>query len=116
MILNQHGVDNVDKVQLITAMMAANVAEDRLPEGEIARISGHDTGDFGVIADTALGLIAVMHRQSADDFDGVVWFERFENSERGSLADVLVEFLVDFAIAEDDVRESVVEWLADRHL
>lgn len=111
MILNQRNVDNVDKVQLIAAMMAANIAEDRLPEGEIARVDGATTGEFFNVVWLALKLIADMHRQSPDDWDGVVWFELLEDSRRGSLADRLVEFIIDNDPKLDEVRPVVIEWL-----
>lgn len=82
MILTQRKVDAVDKVQLITSMMAANIAEDRLPEGELARVPVPQFGEFGYLAEVALELVAELHRQSEDDWDGVVWFERFEHSGR----------------------------------
>lgn len=111
MILTQRKVDNVDKVQLITSMMAANYAEDRMPEGELARVSVPEFGEFAPLAEIALVLIAQMHRQSEDDWDGVVWFERFENNGRDSLADRLVEFIVENDPTEEEIREVVIAWL-----
>jgi hypothetical protein len=116
MILTQRKIDNVDVVTLIGAMLAANVAEDRLPEGEIARISAPETGAFYPVTTAALRLIAEMHRQSEDDWDGVVWMERFENTNRGSLADTLVEFLIDHDPKVEEVRPVIVAWLQDRSL
>lgn len=111
MILDQFNVDNIDKVQLITSMMAANVAPDRLPEGEIYRVPLPEFGEFGYLAEVALELVADMHRQSEDNWDGVVWFERFENTSRDSLADRLVEFCMDYEVDRDALRSTVIAWL-----
>lgn len=116
MILTQRKVDNADKVQLVTSMMAANVNPDRLPEGEIMRVPVPEFGEFGYLAEVALELVAAMHRQSEEDFDGVVWFERFENSGRGSLADLLVEFCIDYDAAPDEVRPVIIAWLYSNNL
>ena len=116
MILNPRTIDNVDKVQLIAAMMTANTAEDRLPEGEIARVTGSETGEFYNTAFLALKVVADMHRQSEDDFDGVVWFERFENFSRDSLADRLVEFIIDNDPKYEEIRPVVIAWLQDEGL
>ena len=116
MILSQRSVDAVDKVQLVTSMMAANVNPDRLPEGEIMRVTVPEFGEFGYLAEVALELVAAMHRQSEEDFDGVVWFERLEDGSRGSLADRLVEFCMDYEVAAEQVRPVVIEWLNSRNL
>lgn len=111
MILNQRKVDNADKVQLIAAMMVANGNPTRMPEGEIARVSVPEIGEFFNVVEIALGLIAEMHRQSEDDWDGVVWFELFEDNTHRSLADALVEFIIDHDPKIDEVRPVVIDWL-----
>lgn len=116
MILSQRKVDNADKVQLITSMSVANVNPTRMPEGEIARVSVPETGEFFNVAEIALGLIAEMHRQSEDDWDGVVWFEMFEASASESLADALVEFIIDHDPKIEEVRPVVIAWLDSNNL
>lgn len=111
MILDQRKADNHDKVCLIAAMMVSNELEDRVAEGEISRVPVSDLGEFYTIAEMALGFIAVMHRQLPDDWDGVVWYERFIAAEEGSLADRLVEYLSAWDLKEDDVQQIVIRWL-----
>ena len=116
MFINQRKIDDADVVQLISSMMTANVDPDRLPEGEIARVSVPAIGEFYSVAVLALGLIRDMHRQSEDDYDGVVWFERFECSRHGSLADALVEFIIENDPKIEEVRPVVIAWLDSNNL
>lgn len=111
MILDQRKADNHDKVCLIAAMMVSNELEDRMAEGEISRVPVSNLGEFYTIAEMALGFIAVMHRQLPDDWDGVVWYERFIAAEEGSLADRLVDYLMAWDLKEDDVQQIVIRWL-----
>lgn len=111
MILDQRKVDNHDRVCLIAAMMVTNELEDRMTEGEISRVVVSGLGEFYTIAEMALGFIAKMHRQLPDDWDGVVWYERFIAADEGSLADRLVDYLVAWDLKEDDVQQIVIRWL-----
>lgn len=111
MILNQRRADNVDKVHLITAMMAANEAEDLVPDGELYRLQPPEQGEFFVIAQLALKVIAGLHRQNEDDWDGVVWMELFEASGSGSLADRLVEFSIENDPTYEEIRPVINRWL-----
>ncbi|AUM59676.1 hypothetical protein HOS55_gp074 [Pseudomonas phage PMBT3] len=116
MILDQRQADDHDKVCLISAMMVSNELEDRMKEGEISRVVVSGLGEFYTIAELALGFIAVMHRQLPDDWDGVVWYERFIDASEGSLADRLVDYLVSWDLVEEDVRQLVIAWLRDSDL
>lgn len=111
MILNQRKSDNIDKVHLITAMMAANEAEDLVPDGEVYRLQAPQQGEFFVIAQLALQVIAVLHRQLEDDWDSVVWMELFEASGSGSLADRLVEFSIENDPTYEQIRPVINRWL-----
>lgn len=113
MILSQFEVDNADRVCLVAAMMVSNELEGRVPEGEVSRVSVPELGDFGLVTDLATDFIAKMHRESPDDWDGVVWYELFCQAGEGSLADRLVEYLIDWDVKPEDIRQIVVSWLKD---
>lgn len=116
MILEQHKVDNVDKVCLISAMTVSNMLPSRVPEGEISRVPVSELGEFYIVAGLSLAFIAMMHRQPIDDWDGVAWFERLSDAGEGSLADRLVEYLIDWSLKEEDVKQIVIGWLKDSDL
>ena len=116
MIFNQRKRDKADMVHLISAMMVSNELEGRVPPGEISRISVSETGEFFTAAKTALKLIAKMHRQEPDDWDGVVWYERLNDASEGSLADRLVDMLVSEPPAKQYLLEVVIAWLKESDL
>ncbi|QBJ04502.1 hypothetical protein HOV23_gp071 [Pseudomonas phage Lana] len=116
MIHNQCKVDDIDKVILITALSACNEMEDRLPEGEVFRVDVGEIGLFYPAAMKALEFVAQMHRQAPDDFDGAAWLDRLESTARGSLADMLVEILLEYPCSEEVIREVVIVWLKESGL
>ena len=116
MILDQNKPDDSDKVCLIGAMMVANDLASRLPEGEVSRIQVAEVGDFYTAALRALNAVAILHRESPDEFDGVVWYERLVDASEGSLADRLVEMLISDLPTKEAVRKVVVGWLTDSGL
>jgi hypothetical protein len=64
-------------------------------------------------ASLAAGMIAHLHADEGDDWDGVVWFERFEDQSADSLAGML--FMLEEG-TDGDVESVVTQWLADRGL
>ena len=116
MIFNQRKRDKADMVHLIAAMLISNELESRMPEGEISRVSVGESGQIFSAAKKALGFIAKMHRQDWDDWDGVVWYERFTDASEGSLADRLITMLVAEHPTKVSVLPVVIDWLKESDL
>lgn len=111
MIFNQRKRDKSDMVQLIAAMMVNNNLEELVPEGEISRIIVGESGEMFTAAKRALNMIAKMHRETPDDWDGVVWYELLSDASKGSLADLLVGMLVAEHPTKQCVYPVVIDWL-----
>lgn len=117
MIKSPKQMDNADLVWLIAAMVAANDREGSAPEGEVFRVDVPDHGKFFNLAVRALEFVVKMHRQHLDDWDGVVWFERFNDADEGSLADLLVDLVAAGQEEnEDALKVVVVEWMTESGL
>lgn len=116
MIFNQRKRDKADMVHLISAMVVSNELPGRVPPGEISRVSVGESGQIFSAAKKALDFIAKMHRQDWDDWDGVVWYERFTDASQGSLADRLVDMLVSEHPTKISVLPVVIDWLKESDL
>jgi len=113
MILNEREVDKADLVCLTAAMVVCNEKPDLVPEGDVMRVPVPELGDFGLAAELALEYIVTMHRESPDDWDGLVWYELLSLADKDSLADRLVEHLTTWDLKAEDIRQIVVVWLKE---
>lgn len=111
MIHDNLKVDDIDQVCLITALMQSNELESRLPEGEIYRVGVAELGEFLSASHIALNWVVTQTTEDPENWDGVVWFERLSDPSEGSLADRLVELLIDHEADEDNVLAVVIDWL-----
>jgi hypothetical protein len=111
MIHSHCAVDKIDVVCLVAALMKANELEERLPEGEVYRVQVGEWGDFYLAAKKTLKLVKQLHREHPGDWDGVVWFELLNDASRGSLADLVVEMMIDTDVTKEDLRLVVIDWL-----
>jgi hypothetical protein len=105
--------DKCDKVQLSASMLrCATTADD---DGNTI-LSAPDYGVIDDLAELATQLLPGFAHEGAN-WDGVVWLERLENAEEGSLAHHLLYLLDDGAAPAGLaalVEYTLIDWLRSR--
>ena len=115
MIEHRFQIDDADRVWLMGAMCTANELEGSVPEGEVSRLGAVEVGWFFGAAQFALDHVLAYHRQTPENWDGVVWYEMLNDASPGSLADRLVALVqrLDRAPTSREVCAEVMLWLTE---